>query len=169
MNKKNRAEKKQVFWASPEEYCSGCGAEAGRLLARYCRVCGKKLGEGYQPLDTTRSAQRMQGKSFVFEREQNQEFSEVLESAELFAVNRNVISQIAWACFVYSLVPYVGILFIPLTFLLSGAALFAWFRKPWIGGRQRALAVLSLSFVVLAMQILLWWLLYIIPNLGRPF
>lgn len=73
----------------------------------------------------------------------------------------------AWACFVYSLVPYLGILFIPFTFLVGGFGYFVSVRQPNLGGRKLALASFGLSFVVLAAQVFLWWLLYVIPELAK--
>jgi hypothetical protein len=40
-------------------------------------------------------------------------------------------------------------------------------REPQLGGRRLALISIGVSFIVLAMQIFLWWLLYIIPELGK--
>lgn len=144
-------------------HCSACGAEIGREFAKFCQVCGKFLPEDYQPLDTLRSSNRMQGKAIVFDKRQ------IEPTENLFELNENGVSQMAWACFVYSLVPYIGIIFIPLTIAVGGFGVVASYQKPWIGGRKLALVSVSLSFVVLAAQIFLWWLLYIIPTLGREF
>lgn len=141
--------------------CSACGAEARRENAKFCLVCGKILSEDYQPLDTLRASYRMQGKSL------EGHFSETKEIRNLFELNKNPVSQTAWACFVYSLVPYLGILFIPFTFLVGGFAYAIALRHPGLGGRRLALASVSLSLIVLAVQVFLWWLLYIIPELSR--
>ena len=144
-------------------YCSACGAETERDSAKYCRVCGKFLPEDYQPLDTLRAANRLHGRAIVFEKKQ-------IEKAEnLFEINEDGISQTAWACLVYSLVPYIGIIFIPLAIAVGSFGVIVSFQKPWLGGRKLSVASISLSFVVLAVQIFLWWLLYIIPTLGREF
>jgi hypothetical protein len=143
--------------------CSACGTENEREFAKYCRVCGKFLPEDYQPLDAIRASHRLHGKAIFFE---SQELS---QPEKLFETNDNGISQTAWACLVYSLVPYIGIVFIPLTLLMGSAGIFVSFQKPSLGGRRLSAASISLSFVVLAIQILLWWLLYLIPTLGRQF
>ena len=104
----------------------------------------------------------MQGKAIVFETGFQAE-----EVENLFEINENGVSQTTWACFVYSLVPYIGIIFIPLTFIFGGFSLLVSIQKPALGGRRLTLASMGLSFVVLAVQLLLWWLLYIIPTLGR--
>lgn len=140
--------------------CVACGAETTRDTAKFCLVCGKLLREDYQPLDRIRSSYNLQGKSFGFLSKKK----EVPE--DLFPVNRNPISETAWACCVYSFVPYLGILFIPFTFLIGSLGFAAYVRKPEIGGRQMSLASIGISFIVLAVQIFLWWLLYIIPEIG---
>ena len=141
--------------------CSACGAEARRGNAKFCLVCGKLLREDYQPLDTLRASYRMQGKTIEFQS------AEIEELKDLFEQNKNTVSQTAWACLVYSFVPYLGILFIPFTFLIGGFGYLTALREPQLGGRRLALISISISFVVLAVQIFLWWLLYIIPELNR--
>lgn len=138
--------------------CAACGAEARRETANFCLDCGKFLNEDYEPLDALRASYRLQGKSFAVENE---------EVTELFEQNKNSISQTAWACLVYSFVPYLGILFVPFTIGLGGFAYFKSVRQPNLGGRKLALMSIGMSFVVLGMQIFLWWLLYIIPELGK--
>jgi hypothetical protein len=141
--------------------CSACGAEARRGNAKFCLVCGKLLREDYQPLDTLRASYRMQGRAIEFQT------TEIEEIKDLFEQNKNTVAQTAWACLVYSFVPYLGILFIPFTFMIGGFGYLTALREPELGGRRLALISISVSFIVLAMQIFLWWLLYIIPELGR--
>ncbi len=139
--------------------CAACGTEARRDSASFCLVCGKSLDEDYQPLDTLRASYRLQGKSFAVEKES--------EGIDLFERNKNSISQTAWACLVYSFVPYLGILFVPFTLGIGGYAYLTAINNPHLGGRKLALMSIGLSFIVLAAQIFLWWLLYIIPEIGR--
>ena len=40
-------------------------------------------------------------------------------------------------------------------------------RRPAIGGANQAASVIGLSVLVLSFQILLWWLLYVIPQIGH--
>jgi hypothetical protein len=140
--------------------CSACGTESRRDNAKFCLVCGKLLREGFQPLDTLRASYRMQGRAFEFQT------AEVEDIKDLFEQNKNTVSQTAWACLVYSFVPYLGILFIPFTVFIGGFGYLTALRQPQLGGRKLALISISLSFIVLAIQIFLWWLLYIIPELG---
>jgi hypothetical protein len=85
-----------------------------------------------------------------------------MKETNLFEMNENQASQTAWACLVYSFVPYLGILFVPIAFFAGGFGYFVSCRRPNLG-----IVCAALSFVVLAIQILLWRLLYIIPELGR--
>jgi hypothetical protein len=139
--------------------CSACGMESRREDAKFCLTCGKLLREDYQPLDTLRASYRMQGKTFQIANVQPE------ETVNLFERNENAVAHTAWACVVYSFVPYLGILFVPLAFVVAGFGYFVSYRQPNLGGRRLALACVVLSFVVLAVQIFLWWLLYIIPEL----
>src|SRR5215203_1337465 len=141
--------------------CSACGTDARRGNAKFCLVCGKLLREDYQPLDRLRASYGLQGKAIEFE------WAEIEEEKDLFEQNKNTVSQTAWACLVYSFVPYLGILFIPFTFLIGGFGYLTALREPELGGRRLALISISISVVVLAVQLFLWWLLYIIPELGR--
>lgn len=144
----------------PLSVCSACGAEARRDDAKFCLTCGKLLGEDYQPLDTLRASYRLQGKTFQIENTQKEEI------VNLFEKNENTAAHTAWACLVYSFVPYLGILFVPLAFAVGGFGYVVSYRRPDLGGRKLALACVGLSFVVLVIQVFLWWLLYIIPELG---
>jgi hypothetical protein len=146
---------------SVQMICSACGAEARRENARFCLVCGKLLREDYQPLDTLRASYRLQGKTFSIDEPKREEIK------NLFERNKNSVSETAWACVVYSFVPYLGILFVPLAFLVGSFGVIVSYRKPYLGGRKLSLVSVGLSFVVLVVQIFLWWLLYIIPEIGK--
>ncbi len=139
--------------------CSACGTEAEREFAKFCRVCGKLLLEDYQPLDTLRASYRLQGKKFQFEAEE--------EIPDLFKENKNSASSTAAAFVVYSLVPYLGILFCPGAFVMGGIGIFTAYRKPYLGGGRTSVYSIILSIIIFAVQVFLWWLLYIIPELGK--
>ncbi|MDQ3798802.1 MAG: hypothetical protein M3384_05075 [Acidobacteriota bacterium] len=162
-------------FAASAMVCSACGAEARRGNARFCLVCGKLLIEDYQPLDALRASYRLQGKSVSLDeaKQQQQQQQQQQEKAEemqnLFERNENSVSQTAWACVVYSFVPYLGILFVPAAFLVGSFGVLVSYRKPYLGGRKLSLVSVALSVVVLVVQIFLWWLLYIIPEIGKQF
>lgn len=86
---------------------------------------------------------------------------------EFFEDGKNGAAQIAWACLVYSMVPYLGIIFVPFAIVFGAYGYAASIRKPEIGNRRRAIFSLSMSFAVLGAQIFLWWLLYVVPELNR--
>lgn len=140
--------------------CAACGAEARRINAKYCLVCAKLLKEDYQPLDSYRSSHRLQGQSFLVENAKGEEIT------DLFAREENTVSQTAWACFVYSMVPYLGILFIPFTFIIGSFGVAVSYRQPHLGGRKLALSSMGMSLPILIIQLIFWWLLYIIPELS---
>ncbi len=99
--------------------CSACGAEAERGSAKYCLICGKLMREDYQPLDTIRSSHGLQQKHLKFgDTVEN-------ETESLFEESRNPLTDMAWACVVYSSVPYLGILFLPFAFIIGG---FGWYK-----------------------------------------
>ena len=79
--------------------------------------------------------------------------------------DRNTNADTAWACTVYSMVPYLGILFVPVALALSGFG-FVRVGKQSTDQRSRFGLCLSLSVLILAVQVLLWWLLYFIPTIG---
>ncbi len=141
--------------------CAACGAAAVREFANYCQVCGKTLLEDYQPLDQLRSSYRLQGRAYLLENLKRDRVP------DLFAVNRNAVSETAWASCVYSMVPYLGVVFIPFTILSALFGLGLSLRYPGAGGAKLSAASFGLSFVILVVQVFLWWLLYIIPELGR--
>ena len=143
------------------QICSACGTEIEREFSKFCRVCGKLLLEEYQPLDSLRASYRLQGKSFQFEKSDKQ------KAENLFEENKNSASATASAFVVYSLVPYLGILFCPGAFVMGGIGALVARRKPYLGGGRTSLYSIILSIIIFAIQILLWWLLYLIPELGR--
>ena len=142
-------------------HCSACGTEVTREFAKFCRVCGKTLEEDYEPLDALRASYRLQGKTFQFDSKQ------IRETVNLFEEDKNSASSTAWAFVVYSLVPYLGILFCPGAMLMGGIGIYVSYRKPYLGGGRAGAYSIALSMIIFAIQILLWWLLYLIPELGK--
>lgn len=166
MESEKRSKNREPFSASgfplsAKKICSACGAIISRQTAHFCNTCGKILFEDYEPLDNLRSSYNLQGTSFGFQGE------EIQAEEPLFERNENQIAHTAWACLVYSMVPYLGILFIPFTLVIGGFGYAAAVRHPNIGGKRLALMSIGLSFIVLSVQMLLWWLLYVVPKLGR--
>ncbi len=142
--------------------CPACGSTSAREDANYCLVCGKLLDEDYQPLDSIRSSYRLQRQGL------QSSLNAMPAEPRLFEENRNTVSETAWACVVYSMVPYLGILFIPFAFATGGWGYYIAVRQPYLGGRRLSAVSVGVSILVLIVQIVLWWLLYIIPELGLP-
>lgn len=145
-----------------ETICGACGAQMTSGAARFCPVCGKLLREEYQPLDRLRASYHLQGKSFGF-----QVANAPVETENLFEENKNSASETAKACVVYSLVPYLGILFCPLALLSGGIGAVKAYRKPYLGGGKTSFYSIAFGILIFAVQILLWWLLYFIPEMGK--
>ncbi|GIU81064.1 MAG: hypothetical protein D6687_00435 [Acidobacteria bacterium] len=140
--------------------CPACGSDVFPESIK-CETCGKRLSEGYQPLDLLKASYRLQGKPLVTTLEGK------TGEENLFETNKNPASETAFACFVYSLVPYLGIIFIPLALIAGSYGVFVAETNPELGGKKLSLISLSLSLLVLILQILLWWLLYLIPELVK--
>lgn len=92
-------------------------------------------------------------------------------SAKLPTPNRNGASTTALAFVTYSLVPYLGILFCPGAVLMGSIGLVRSLRVPQLGGRRASSASLVCGVVIFSVQILLWWILYKVPQWaqGRAF
>lgn len=78
----------------------------------------------------------------------------------------------AMAFVTYALVPYLGILFCPGALLFGGVGLVRALRAPQGARAARASALgIVLGLLVLCVQLLLWWILYKVPewSRGAPF
>ena len=77
----------------------------------------------------------------------------------------------AFAFVTYALVPYLGILFCPGALLFGGVGLVRAWRAPGGVGRASAARASALSILlgllVLCAQLLLWWILYKVPEWAR--
>ncbi len=149
------------FLLSNQNTCSACGARAARENAKFCRICGKSLSEGYEPLDNLRASYRLQRKSFSPENSQKR------ETVNLFETNKNSASESAKALVVYSLVPYLGILFCPFALISGSVGIFVSRRQPTLGGARASFYSIASTVIIFIVQIFLWWLLYFIPELGK--
>lgn len=141
--------------------CSACGAPAQRRFAKYCLDCGKRLLESYQPLDNLRSSYRLQNQKF-----QSQTLT---ETAPLFEKTKNAALELAWAFTVYSMVPYLGILFTPGAIFMSNVGAIKAYQRSQTDNLKSGLFNIILSLTIFGVQLLLWWLLYVVPEFGRIF
>lgn len=144
--------------------CPACGTAATRDGAKFCRVCGKLLTEEYQPLDAFRASYKRRENLLPFS---ESEKAELPKTENLFDENKNSASATATAFVIYSLVPFLGILFCPGALLMGGFGVFNAYRQPFLGGGRASLYSIVLSIIIFAVQILLWSLFYIIPESNR--
>jgi hypothetical protein len=142
-----------------ETVCPACGAGQIAEASRLCPVCGKHIGAGFEPLDTIRSSYRLQGKELSI-------ISQPDGTADIFGTGQRRFADTAWACTVYSMVPYLGILFVPLAIGVGVAGDAVDRGKPRAGGTPAALVSVGASIGILIVQVFLWWLLYVIPEIG---
>jgi predicted small integral membrane protein len=81
--------------------------------------------------------------------------------------SENGAAATAMAFVTYALVPYLGILFCPGALLFGGVGLVRAWRAPRAGHTRAAALSLVLGLIVLCAQIILWWLLYKVPEWSR--
>lgn len=157
-NEKRDADRDSLF---TEKFCTACGTLIERDSSKFCRVCGKLLTEDYQPLDTLRASYKLQGKQIRYDSASPE------KTKNLFKQNENSASTTAWAFAVYSLVPYLGIIFCPFAMIIGVFGMIAARRKPHLGGRKAASASIAVGLIIFVVQTFLWFLLYFIPKMGR--
>ena len=80
--------------------------------------------------------------------------------ASLFGEKKPFASSAVWACVVYSLVPFVGVVFVPFVFVFAMIAVMGGDRVR----RRSALQAVAVGCVILIAQLVLWWLLYAAPK-----
>lgn len=159
-----------------EHACPACGSTARREAARFCATCGRTLDESYLPADALRSSYYLQQQRLNRQMQQSerqglgltargQQRAPAKPTDE--ALNMNSASTTALAFVTYSLVPYLGILFCPGAIVMGGLGLLNWHRAPQRGGRRASYASIILGLVILCVQILLWWILYKVPQWAR--
>ena len=168
------------IFAADLPVCSACGARARRAGARYCSTCGRALNDEYFPTDALRA-------SYSFERvppragvsgaarvrlSSAPRWRRAARSRARAAVmqTRNVsgITATARAFATYALVPYLGILFCPGALLLGFAGLLRSRHAPHAARSRRDSAlIVALGLLILCVQLVLWWILYKVPEWSR--
>jgi hypothetical protein len=166
--------------------CPACGALQHRAGARFCATCGRELlpGADYLPLDHLRASYHLQDRRAAArlagrignlggDGDDGAPRATTATRPHPRAVpldrNANGAAGVALAFVTYSLVPYLGILFCPGALVMGGVGLLRAQRAPHVGGRRAAAVSIVLGVLVLGAQILLWWILYKIPEWTRPF
>ena len=82
---------------------------------------------------------------------------------------KSSLAATAQAFATYSLVPYLGILFCPGAVLVGSVGVVRSYRANGATDRATCYASLVIGLVVLAVQSLLWWILYKVPVWSRGF
>jgi hypothetical protein len=150
--------------------CQSCGATARRAEARFCLSCGRTLTESYRPADALRASynatRRHSSSSASGGHEGRTSVKPLKNSMSSISPARNIngASTTALAFVTYALVPYLGILFCPGALLMGGVGLYNSYRAPERGGRRASYIGLLLGFLILCVQLFLWWILYKIPE-----
>jgi hypothetical protein len=83
--------------------------------------------------------------------------------------NKGSVANTARAFATYSLVPYLGILFCPGAVLMGGLGIVRSYQTSRNIDRSTCYASMLVGLVVLAVQSLLWWVLYQVPIWARGF
>lgn len=81
--------------------------------------------------------------------------------------NVNAVTATAHAFAIYALVPYLGILFCPGALLLGVVGLLRSRRARHAGALRDSALGLALGLLILGTQLLLWWVLYKVPEWSR--
>ena len=167
----------EVSPAEAPSACGACGARPRRSGARYCSTCGQELGREYSPADSLRASYRFErpreawGVNVAPRISRRRPGSRVavksLKVEMMPRRNNNGASSSALACVAYALVPYLGILFCPGALLFGGVGLLRSWRTPHAGGRRESALGVALGVVILCAQLLLWWILYKVPEWSR--
>lgn len=74
------------------------------------------------------------------------------------------IAATARALATYSLVPYLGILFCPGAVLMGSLGVFRSYRSRQSNVRTSSLLSIGIGMLVFVIQILLWWIMYKVPE-----
>lgn len=82
-------------------------------------------------------------------------------------VKESTAAATALAFVTYGLVPYLGILFCPGALVCGGVGLLRAWRSPQPGHARASALGLGLGLLVLCAQLLLWWILYKVPDWSR--
>ena len=156
--------------------CPACAAPARRPQARFCSTCGRVFdGRGYLPADALRASYHLHHQSMKVPPATSRtaslgsymapEASRLSRQPDtLFSQPINNASAIALAFVTYALVPYLGILFCPGAIFMGSVGVASSYRSAHRDGRRGGIYAIGFGLLILCGQILLWWILYKIPE-----
>jgi len=154
-----------------ESTCGVCGLSARRAEAQFCSNCGGSLEETYLPANALRASYGLRHPR-SFDRHVARAMDKPVATARLSTLrtaDNNGASTTGLAFVTYALVPYLGILFCPGAVLMGGLGLYKSYRVPERGGRRDSYISLTFGLIIFGGQILLWWILYKMPEWAGRF
>jgi hypothetical protein len=166
------------LFAGPPRACAACGAAARRAGARFCETCGRALDEDYFPTESLRASYSFERRAAAKASGREGEARSVRRPAAVRgrarvefmpAKTENGAAATGLAFVTYALVPYLGILFCPGALVMGGLGLWRASRAPHVGGRRAAALSVGLGLAVLCVQLVLWWVLYKVPEWAQNF
>lgn len=83
--------------------------------------------------------------------------------------DRNGVSSAAGAFATYSLIPYLGILFCPGAVAMGGVAVLQSWRRQDPDQRAAGYTSIAAGIVVSGVQLILWWMMYRVPEWSKGF
>jgi hypothetical protein len=155
-------------WGEGGRACAACGAAARREGARFCAACGSALGEDYFPTDSLRASYSFERRA-AGEQRPRRRVVRVRHAPRprvefMPSKQENGAAATGLAFVTYALVPYLGILFCPGALVMGGVGLWRARRLPQATGRRAAALSILLGLVILFVQLVLWWVLYKVPE-----
>ncbi len=171
--KRNLREGEGEIGESQSSLCPACGAEVRRSSARFCSTCGRTLdAHGYRPADSLRASYHQHRVRIVVKAATPKRVraprrivcAGVTPRKTIFPHNLNAATATALAFVVYSLVPYLGILFCPGAIVMGGVGLFQTSSTEQHVGRHASALSMLIGLLLFCVQIFLWLLLYRVPQ-----
>ncbi len=151
--------------------CPACGTATRRDSARFCATCGRGLEHtSYAPADAVRASyHHHQPTTSKGTTTSDRPDAQRTNTPRLYAARQDDITATAFAFVAYALVPYLGIIFCPGAIICGGIGLLRARREDAHAGddARRAAYVVACGFLVLGVQIFLWWILYKVPQWSR--
>lgn len=159
----------------PARHCPACGTLARRRAARFCHTCGRGFAtdDGYAPADSLRAsyhaqhsspASRVVHRRRVADRAPRARFASP-RLVSVFIPQQNRFAAFALASVVYALIPLLGIIFCLPAIAFGGWGALAANRRPatlhnpQTDGRRAARFSFFAGWLLLCLQLLLWWML----------
>lgn len=156
--------------------CPACGTTPRRRAALFCHTCGRRfaIDEDYTPVDLLRAsyhaqhsspASRVVHRRRVADRRAARAQPVHARAASSFIPRHNRIAAFALASIVYAMIPLLGIIFCLPAIAFGGWGALAGDRRASVlitserDGRRAARFSFFAGWLLLCVQLLLWWIL----------